>query len=235
MGFGRNPTCFTNSSFCPAKTKTHKYQREELFPALSCYMRRLVESRDVMIPACRFLATCGGRVDIDKETGLAVYKRRSGAATGWTKLSPGLSFRETLFNTGVTGSPQVRKGGKLMILTSVSYLIIQVSSELWSPGLVFDRAFIGQCTAFDFWTNPGGCTAWWKEAGVGVASDTCGGALLKTARTCALVERDPHHALSLSIAAFSNRPLLNFLPFPSPFGGIGGVRCPEKLLAYQLP
>lgn len=77
--------------------------------------------------ACRFLATWGGRVDIDKETGLAVYKRPSGAAHGWSKLSPGLSFKQTLFETGVTGSPQVNRGGKLMILTSVSYFIIQVS------------------------------------------------------------------------------------------------------------
>ncbi len=76
--------------------------------------------------ACRFLATWGGRVDIDEETGLAVYKRPPGAPHGWSKLSTGLSFDETLFHTGVTGSPQIRKGGKLMMITSISYLIIQV-------------------------------------------------------------------------------------------------------------
>lgn len=66
----------------------------------------------------------GGRVDIDAESGLAVYKRPAGAV-GWTKLTPGGSLRYNLFNTGVTGSPQVRKGGKLMMITSISYLIIQ--------------------------------------------------------------------------------------------------------------
>lgn len=81
-----------------------------------------------MVHACRFLATWGGRVDIDKETGLAVYKRPPGAPLGWSKLTPGLSFKETLLETGVTGSPQVRKGGKLMMITAVSYFIIQVSS-----------------------------------------------------------------------------------------------------------
>lgn len=75
--------------------------------------------------ACRFLATWGGRVDIDK-AGLAVYKRPPGAQPGWSKLSPGLSFKDTLFQTGVTGSPQISKGGKLMMITSISYLIIQV-------------------------------------------------------------------------------------------------------------
>lgn len=74
----------------------------------------------------RFLATWGGRVDIDKESGLAVYKRPPGAPLGWSKLSPGLSFKQTLFETGVTGSPQVVKGGRLMMITAISYFIIQV-------------------------------------------------------------------------------------------------------------
>lgn len=73
----------------------------------------------------RFLATVGGRVDIDAESGLAVYKRPAGAV-GWTKLTPGGTLKHNLFHTGVTGSPQVRKGGKLMMITSISYLIIQV-------------------------------------------------------------------------------------------------------------
>ena len=73
----------------------------------------------------RFLATVGGRVDIDPESGLAVYKRPAGAV-GWTKLTPGGTLKHNLFNTGVTGSPQVRKGGKLMMITSISYIIIQV-------------------------------------------------------------------------------------------------------------
>eukprot|EP00904_Undaria_pinnatifida_P012665 jgi/Undpi1/8529/HiC_scaffold_25.g10996.m1 len=72
----------------------------------------------------RFLATVGGRVDIDPESGLAVYKRPAGAV-GWTKLTPGGTLKHNLFNTGVTGSPQVRKGGKLMMITSISYIIIQ--------------------------------------------------------------------------------------------------------------
>ena len=85
--------------------------------------------------ANRFLATWGGRVDIHKETGLAVYKRPSGAPLDWSKLTPRLALAKTLFETGVTGSPQIRKGGGLMILTSVSYLIIQVNLAAWSVSL----------------------------------------------------------------------------------------------------
>lgn len=56
-----------------------------------------------------------------------MYKRPAGSV-GWTKLNPGGSLKHNLFNTGVTGSPQVRKGGLLMMITSISYLIIQASS-----------------------------------------------------------------------------------------------------------
>lgn len=92
-----------------------------------------MEIPHVVMHAYRFLATWGGRVDIGKESSLAVYKRPPGAALSWSKLSPELSFKDALFQTGVTGSPQVRKGGKLMMLTSISYLIIQVSSVPGSP------------------------------------------------------------------------------------------------------
>ncbi|CAM9673057.1 unnamed protein product [Scytosiphon promiscuus] len=91
---------------------------------LSVGVGALAGSTIMLLTVPWFLATWGGRVDIDKESGLAVYKRPSRAA-GWSKLTPGLSPMQTLFETGVTGSPQVRKGGKLMMITSVSYLIIQ--------------------------------------------------------------------------------------------------------------
>lgn len=73
----------------------------------------------------RFLATVGGRVNINPESGLAEYKRPPGAI-GWVKLKPGMSLFQTLYNTGVTGSPLIRKGGNLMMITAVSYLLIQV-------------------------------------------------------------------------------------------------------------
>eukprot|EP00752_Nemacystus_decipiens_P007995 g7143.t1 len=92
---------------------------------LSVGVGALAGSTIMLLTIPWFLATWGGRVDIDKETGLAVYKRPSGAPLGWSKLTPGLSFKQTLLETGVTGSPQVRKGGKLMMITAISYLIIQ--------------------------------------------------------------------------------------------------------------
>ncbi|CAM9827362.1 unnamed protein product, partial [Ectocarpus sp. 12 AP-2014] len=91
---------------------------------LSVGVGALAGSTIMLLTIPWFLATWGGRVDIDKETGLAVYKRPPGVV-GWSKLTPGLSFMETLLNSGVTGSPQVRKGGKLMMITSISYFIIQ--------------------------------------------------------------------------------------------------------------
>lgn len=126
-------------------------------------------------------------MDIDKDSGLAVYKRPSGAAHGWSKLSPGLSFKQTLFETGVTGSPQVRKGGKLMMLTCISYIIIQVSSAAWSPVYILYRVEVGHRTAvdrhrlcIDFRTYPDGgiIPLDGKLGGWGwVASDMCGGAV----------------------------------------------------------
>lgn len=90
--------------------------------------------------AYRFLATVGGRVDINKESGLAVYKRPPGAV-GWTKLTPGGSLMHNLFHTGVTGSPQVKKGGKLMMITAISYIIIQVRGSLRLGGCLHYSAF----------------------------------------------------------------------------------------------
>lgn len=86
---------------------------------------RIPSERIISVPR-RFLATIGGRVDINRESGLAVYKRPHGAV-GWTKLTPGLGLKDTLLHTGVTGSPQIRKGGVLMIITAISYFIIQAS------------------------------------------------------------------------------------------------------------
>lgn len=91
---------------------------------LSVGVGALAGSTIMLLTIPWFLATVGGRVDINKESGLAVYKRPHGAIS-WTKLTAPLSLRDTLLHTGVTGSPQVRKGGVLMMITSVSYLIIQ--------------------------------------------------------------------------------------------------------------
>lgn len=74
-----------------------------------------------------------------------MYKRPPGAHLGWSKLTPGLPFKQTLLETGVTGSPQVRKGGKLMMITAISYLIIQVSvhSTRYIANTVL---YVRQCT-----------------------------------------------------------------------------------------
>ncbi|CAM9392982.1 unnamed protein product [Sphacelaria rigidula] len=91
---------------------------------LSVGVGALAGSTIMLLTIPWFLATIGGRVDINRESGLAVYKRPHGAV-GWTKLTPGLGLKDTLLHTGVTGSPQIRKGGVLMIITAISYFIIQ--------------------------------------------------------------------------------------------------------------
>lgn len=67
-----------------------------------------------------FLSVVGGRVNIDASTGKAVYKN--------PKLVPPDYFHLT--ETGVSVSSAVNNGGYLILLTSISYFLLQV------PGLV---------------------------------------------------------------------------------------------------
>ncbi|CAN0420200.1 unnamed protein product [Pylaiella littoralis] len=112
---------------------------------LSVGVGALAGSTIMLLTIPWFLATWGGRVDIGKESSLAVYKRPPGAALSWSKLSPGLSFKDALFQTGVTGSPQVRKGGKLMMLTSISYLIIQ------GPAFFLSNETDAEVSSAEYW------------------------------------------------------------------------------------
>ncbi|CAM9345556.1 unnamed protein product [Choristocarpus tenellus] len=97
---------------------------EDAQSQLSVGVGALAGSTIMLLTVPWFIAVYAGRVDIDKESVLAVYKRPANAAR-WTKLTQNLSTTDTIFSTGVTGSPQIRKGGGLMILTAVSYLVIQ--------------------------------------------------------------------------------------------------------------
>ncbi|CAN0014694.1 unnamed protein product [Ascophyllum nodosum] len=91
---------------------------------LSVGVGALAGSTIMLLTIPWFLSIVGGRVDIDKESKLAVYKRPHGAV-GWTKLTPESSLFHILFKTGVTGSPLVKKGGWVMMITAISYFIIQ--------------------------------------------------------------------------------------------------------------
>eukprot|EP01031_Cornospumella_fuschlensis_P038326 gene38326-46576_t len=68
-----------------------------------------------------FLSIIGGRVNIDPKTNLANYKA--------PKLSP--PNRMHLTGTGVSVSPAVNKGAYIVLLTAVSYFLLQV------PGLIY--------------------------------------------------------------------------------------------------
>ncbi|CAM9723778.1 unnamed protein product, partial [Phaeothamnion confervicola] len=76
-----------------------------------------------------FLSVYAGRVSIDRTTGVCTYKRPANSPD-WAKLTP--SGDASLYYTGVTGSPQLKIGGGLMILTALSYLIIQGPAFLYS-------------------------------------------------------------------------------------------------------
>ncbi|CAM9382036.1 unnamed protein product [Chrysoparadoxa australica] len=70
-----------------------------------------------------FLSVYAGRVNLDKETGQAVYRRPRWAKREWQKLSP--PGNASLYRTGVTGSHDLAIGGALMMITALSYFIIQ--------------------------------------------------------------------------------------------------------------
>jgi len=63
------------------------------------------------------LSVIVGRVDISD--GITTYKKNP-------KLTPGLTLSETLSNTGVSLSSEIRHGGKVMVLTTIPYFLIQI-------------------------------------------------------------------------------------------------------------
>lgn len=75
-----------------------------------------------------FVAVFGGRVTI--EDGVRRYKRPRGADESWEKLKDGSM---SLIHTGVSYSAQVPQNAKLMLITMVSYFVIQI------PALFVDK------------------------------------------------------------------------------------------------
>lgn len=69
------------------------------------------------------LAVFAGRVNLDKRTGVAQYKKPIGAADDWSKLSPPGSM--ALTGTGINVRPIVRSNAVIMLVTAIGYLIIQ--------------------------------------------------------------------------------------------------------------
>eukprot|EP00294_Goniomonas_avonlea_P015936 CAMPEP_0114554066 /NCGR_PEP_ID=MMETSP0114-20121206/8007_1 /TAXON_ID=31324 /ORGANISM="Goniomonas sp, Strain m" /LENGTH=577 /DNA_ID=CAMNT_0001739079 /DNA_START=21 /DNA_END=1754 /DNA_ORIENTATION=+ len=66
------------------------------------------------------LAIIAGRVNLDEE-GNGNYRRPDGYTGDWQKLTPGLD----VFNSGVNCKDNVKMTGKIMILTGLSYALIQ--------------------------------------------------------------------------------------------------------------
>lgn len=74
------------------------------------------------VPWC--MSIIAGRVNLDTTTGLAVYTRPHGVPPKeWSKLMPPGNMKLT--GTGVSGNDSLKAGAYLMLLTSISYLIIQ--------------------------------------------------------------------------------------------------------------
>lgn len=88
---------------------------------LSVGVGALAGSTIMLLTIPWFLSIVGGRVNVDPKTGKAVYKT--------PKLTPPDSL--SLTETGVALSPAVNNGAYVMILTAVSYLILQV------PGMMY--------------------------------------------------------------------------------------------------
>lgn len=72
------------------------------------------------VPWC--LSIIGGRVNIDPRTRMPVYKRPPHVAN-WAKLDPPGNM--SLMGTGVLPGPNVKIGGYILLITAVSYLLIQ--------------------------------------------------------------------------------------------------------------
>lgn len=73
-----------------------------------------------------FLSILAGRVDMARNNATGKtepnYSKRSGGAS---KLTANLSFSENLFNTGVSLTSASQFGGKIMVASSLLYLVIQ--------------------------------------------------------------------------------------------------------------
>jgi Ca2+/Na+ antiporter len=69
------------------------------------------------------LSVYAGRVNLDSQ-GRGNYVRPKGAAQGWSKLSP--AGNANLFHTGVVLFDEIPTNAKTMIVTSLSYLILQI-------------------------------------------------------------------------------------------------------------
>eukprot|EP00043_Microstomoeca_roanoka_P015030 m.149825 g.149825 ORF g.149825 m.149825 type:complete len:613 (-) comp16163_c6_seq1:309-2147(-) len=77
-----------------------------------------------------FLSVLGGRVDLDKH-GEPTYTKPKGMSGPWKKMS--ISGVPSLFKTGVAIGGEIRVTAKIMILTSLTYLIIQ------GPAFFYER------------------------------------------------------------------------------------------------
>lgn len=86
---------------------------------LSVGVGALAGSTIMLLTIPWILSIMGGRVDMDKSTGLPTYSKRP-------KLTPG---NNSLTGSGVLLSSDVNKGGLIMIFTSITYLFLQ------GPGL----------------------------------------------------------------------------------------------------
>jgi Ca2+/Na+ antiporter len=95
-----------------------------------------------------FLAIFGGRVSI--VAGVPQYKKPAGAPDDWEKLDPNAGCG--LFSTGVGVDKAVSLNAKLMLLTALIYLIIQV------PATFAEKAgldTLAQSNAENFWASIG--------------------------------------------------------------------------------
>jgi hypothetical protein len=82
----------------------------------------LVGSTVMLLTVPWAMSIFAGRVNI--EGGGAVYKRPHGmGAKFWSKLDP--PGRVSLLHTGVAGSRQLKHGGLLIIVTAITYVVIQ--------------------------------------------------------------------------------------------------------------
>lgn len=89
---------------------------------LSVGIGALAGSTIMLLTIPWFLSIVGGRVNLDAE-GKPTYRKPKGAPSGWSKLTPPGYF--SLFETGVHCDDIITKGGYIMLLTAISYLIIQ--------------------------------------------------------------------------------------------------------------
>eukprot|EP01066_Platyproteum_vivax_P015733 Platyproteum_vivax@DN6918_c0_g1_i5.p1 len=70
-----------------------------------------------------FMAIVGGRVNID-HSGKAVYRRPRTAPETWKKLDP--PGHMSLTRTGIAVYDTIAKNGRIMLVTAMAYLVIQL-------------------------------------------------------------------------------------------------------------